>query len=123
MPYILYLNDEPVAYVNLSKNKTVVEKKRASLIEPCLMAYGISINMGVDESVSYPRRIEGFPLKIHNSELDENTVVKAIEICLGFISGIRPTVEEVEEKIYEVTRKEERVGGENKYEEVEFERA
>ena len=123
MPYAVYVNDELVAYVDLKRNKTVVERKRASLVEPCLMAYGISVNMGVDETVSYPRRLEGFPLKIHDPDITEEKLVKAIEVCLGFMSGTRPVVEEVEEKIYEVTTKEKLRGEREREEEIEFETA
>lgn len=124
LPYAVYLNDDIIAYVDLKKlRKAIVERKRASLIEPCLMAYGVSVNMGVDESVNYPKKLEGFPLKLHDPDMTEEKLVKAIEVCAGLVSGMRPVVEEVEEKIYEVRPS--NIGGEekNEEEEIEFERA
>ena len=122
MPYAIYLNDDLVAYVDMNNNKTVIDRKRASLIESCLMAFGIAVNMGVDESISYPRKLDGFPVKVLNPDMDEGRIVKAIELCIGFNSGTRPTIEPIEGKLYEVMPTNIKQEGSDE-EEIEFETA
>lgn len=122
MPYALYLSNDLIAFIDMKRNKTVVERKIAAAIEPCLMAYGISVNMGIDESITYHRRLDGFPLRMHVPDITEEKVAKAVEICVGFISGKRPEIEAVDEKIYELVPKEKT--GEKEHEtEIEFEKA
>ena len=122
MPYALYLNNDIIAFIDMKRGKAVVERKIAAAIEPCLMAYGISVNMGIDETITYHGRLDGFQLRIHNPDITEEKATKAVEICVGFISGKRPEVEVVDEKIYELVPKE-KLGGREHETEIEFEKA
>ena len=115
--YIVKIGVEPVAVV--SENKTIIERKTASIIEPCLLAYGIAVDMTVEDEVKVGKRIEGFPVRIEE-DMDEKKIATAVKVCVGFVSGIRPIVEKMEKKLYElkVERKPGEVEGEIEYEEA-----
>jgi len=101
MPYTVWFNNNLIAYIDLKNNKIIVSTKFASIIEPCLMAYGISVNFGIDEEIKEPARLEGYALRIH-TDLTEDKIAWAIRICVALVTGIRPSVEPLETKIYEV---------------------
>jgi len=104
MPYAVYLNGELVAYLNSEKNTYVVERARATLLENCLAAYGVRVELGVDTSINYPRRMDGFPLKPATPDMDESKLALAVGVCVSFVSGLKPSVEKVEE-LYELKLK------------------
>jgi len=124
MPYGVWLNDQLIAVIDTKSNKLVIDGKRAPLIEPCLMAYGISVNFGREEEVVYQTRLEGYGLNV-GSDMDEGRIVEAIAICVALLSATRPEIEKLDEKLYELEVKKiaetEKAG--EKHEEVEFERA
>lgn len=126
VPWYLIVNDRPIAYVD--ERKTVIDPKTAALIEPCLMAYGMRVNMGVEEDIiKYGRKLTGYPLKFNRTDIGEGYIVHVIEVCIGASTGLRVKKEPIE-KIYELsatsTEKEEveQVEGEEEAL-VEFEQA
>lgn len=101
MPWFLLINDKPIAYV--SKQKVLIDPNVASDIEACLMAFGLQVNMGIDEEiVREGRKVTGYPLKITRTDIEEGYLTKAIEICVALQLAFRVEKEELE-KLYEVT--------------------
>jgi len=124
MPYGIWLNDHLIAIIDSKNRKYVIDGKRAPMIEPCLMAYGISVNFGKEESAVYQTRLEGYELNVPE-DMDEGRVAEAIAICIALLSATRPEVEKLDEKLYELELKREveaEKAGE-KHEGVEFEKA
>jgi len=121
MPYGVWLHDQLIAVIDTKNHKLVIDGKRAPLIEPCLMAYGISVNFGQEESVVYQTRLEGYGLNI-SSDMDEGRIAEAVAICVALLSATRPEVEKLDEKIYAVELKREAEERGEKHE-VEFEKA
>jgi len=124
MPYAVWLRDQLVAIVDPKNRKFVIDAARAPLIESCLLAYGISVNYGQEESVVYQTRLEGYGLNVPG-DMDEGRIAEAIAICIAFLSATRPDVEKLDEKLYELELRKgteaEKEGG--KHEGVEFEKA
>ena len=123
MGYLVRVSGKPVAFVDGRNNKFVVEKVTAGVIEQCLRAYGLSVNMGVDEEITYPERIDGYTVSVPR-DIDEKLVVRAIVICAGLQSGEEPEIESVDEKLYElVASKKITESDESEEGEIEFEEA
>ena len=118
MGWKVLLQDRPVAYISLSEGKALVDIKLASLVEPCLLAYGIAVALGAEDTAYVPQRLTGYT--VHPpSTLSEAQVVKAVSRCIEFVTGLRTEVEQVE-KIYAVEVEEEKREKESE-EEVLFE--
>lgn len=94
MPWVLSAAS-PLAYIE--GRRAVIERKVGAVIEPCLLAYGIGVNMGREDDVDVRgRTISGYGLDIYRVDADEGYIVRAIEMCLAFSIGVKPSKERVE---------------------------
>jgi len=98
MAYIIYIG-KPKAYV--SPEKTVIECKTAALIEPCLAAYGVKINLAYVEKVRTQKGVLVGFTATDTENRGPDYVVKAIQHCIEFVAGIKINIEK-EEQLYEV---------------------
>lgn len=128
MPYyVLLWGKTVVAYVD--NDHAVIETVTASLIERCLLVYGLRVNMGIEEEVSAGgRRLNGYKIEYSRPDVSEADVLNAIRICLALL-GIETEKEPVR-KIYELLptkdiseKKDKEVRGEIREEEIGFEPA
>lgn len=102
MPYILYIRDTPVAYID--REKRIIDTEVAKTIITCLPAYKIYIELEEAE-VDIPPRLVGFILQ---SNLDDAKVAKAIARCVGATLGLDVRIQQA--KLYLVEPKEETGG-------------
>jgi hypothetical protein len=93
LSYVVKLNGRVVGHIT-SKVK-VLDKMIATLIEPCLLTYGVKVYLG-DEART--PRASGFRL-----EGKTDTVATAVKRCIAFVLHRVPEIEE--EELYEVKPK------------------
>lgn len=111
--FVLAWGRKAIAYVD--GGRVVINPVVASLIERCLLVYGLRVNMGIDEEVSAGGyTLTGFKVELTRSDVTEGYIVKSLEVCLGLL-GVEATVETVG-KLYEALPKSSRVREESEEE-------
>jgi len=103
MAWILRIRGRPIAVV--SPHQIIIDRDIAPVLEPCLAAYKIIVELGADAK-DEATGLTGF--KASSEVKNTAYVVRAIRVCLAFTSGIDAEVEKYE-KYYELKppRKEE----------------